>query len=157
MKILIFTLLAGLVLLTSCGSGSIKEPEYRDIRDIRLLKVGVLQTTAGVDMIYYNPNSFGVQLNEVRGDVYIDNHYLGRFGIEEKVEVGKRKEFIVPAIIRIDNIGAVKNQREIWRKKEALVRIEGTARVKKSGMAVNVPIKYEGMQNIERFRTLVTR
>ena len=157
MKIFISTLLAGLVLLSSCGSGSIKEPEYRDIRDVRLINVGLLQTTAGVDLIYYNPNSFGVQLNEVRGDVYIDNHYLGRFTIDEKVDVGKRREFVVPAIIKLDNIGAVKNQRELWKKKEAMVRIEGSARVKRSGIGINVPIRYEGMQNIERFRTLVRR
>ena len=157
MKIFISTLLAGLVLLSSCGSGSIKEPEYRDIRDVRLINVGLLQTTAGVDLIYYNPNNFGVQLNEVRGDVYIDNHYLGRFTIDEKVDVGKRKEFIVPAIIKLDNIGAIKNQRELWKKKEAMVRIEGSARVKRSGIGINVPIRYEGMQNIERFRTLVRR
>lgn len=157
MKVLISTLVLGLMILASCQSGSIKEPEYRDIRDIRLIKVGVLQTTAGVDLIYYNPNNFGVQLNEVRGDVYIDNSYLGRFGIEEKVQVGRRSEFVVPAIIKVDMIGAIKNQREIYKKKEALVRIEGTARVKKAGMIVNVPIRYEGMQNIERFRTLVSR
>jgi len=157
MKIFISTLLAGLVLLSSCGSGSIKEPEYRDIRDVRLINVGLLQTTAGVDLIYYNPNNFGVQLNEVRGDVYIDNHYLGRFSIDEKVDVGKRKEFIVPAIIKLDNIGAIKNQRELWKKKEAMVRIEGSARVKRSGIGISVPIRYEGMQNIERFRTLVRR
>ena len=157
MKIIISTLLAGLVLLSSCGSGSIKEPEYRDIRDVRLINVGLLQTTAGVDLIYYNPNNFGVQLNEVRVDVYIDNHYLGRFGIEEKVDVGKRREFVVPAIIKLDNIGAIKNQRELWKKKEAMVRIEGSARVKRSGIGISVPIRYEGMQNIERFRTLVRR
>lgn len=157
MKVLISTLVLGLMILASCQSGSIKEPEYRDIRDIRLIKVGVLQTTAGVDLIYYNPNNFGVQLNEVRGDVYIDNSYLGRFGIEEKVQVGRRSEFVVPAIIKVDMVGAIKNQREIYKKKEALVRIEGTARVKKAGMIVNVPIRYEGMQNIERFRTLVSR
>jgi LEA14-like dessication related protein len=157
MKIFISTLLAGLVLLSSCGSGSIKEPEYRDIRDVRLINVGLLQTTAGVDLIYYNPNNFGVQLNEVRGDVYIDNHYLGRFTIDDKVDVGKRREFVVPAIIKLDNIGAIKNQRELWKKKEAMVRIEGSARVKRSGIGISVPIRYEGMQNIERFRTLVRR
>jgi len=157
MKKVIFTLIAGMAILSSCKSGSIKEPEYRDIRDVRLIKAGALQSIAGVDLIYYNPNNFGVQLKDVRGDVYINGSYLGRFDIEERVEVGKRSEFIVPAIIKLDMIGAVKNQRDIWKKKEALVRIEGTARVKKAGMSVTVPIKYEGMQNIERLRTLVIR
>jgi hypothetical protein len=87
--------------------------------------------------------------------VYIDNIYLGRFGLGEKVQVKKRSEFIVPAIIKLDMIGAVKNQRDLLKKKEVLVRIEGMARVKKSGLSRDVPIKFESMQNIERFRTLI--
>jgi len=156
MKNLIFTLAMGLVLL-SCQSGSIKDPEYRDIRDIRLIKAGILQSIAAIDLVYYNPNNFGVQLKDVHGDVYINDSYLGRFELEEKVQVDKRSEFIVPAIIKLDMIGAVKNQRDLWKNKEALVRIEGTAKVQKAGMSVYVPIKYEGMQNIERLRTLVSR
>lgn len=157
MKTLISTLFMGLFILSSCGSANVKEPEYRDIREVRLIELGVLQSTAGIDLVYYNPNNFGVQLADARGDVYIDNIYFGRLGLNEKVQVKKNSEFIVPAIIKIDMIGAVKNQRELFKKKEALVRIEGMARVTKSGLSREVPIKYEKMQNIERFRSLVSR
>lgn len=155
MKTLISTLLIGLIVLSSCGSANVKEPEYRDIREVKLIELGLLQSTAGIDLIYYNPNNFGVQVAEARGDVYIDNVYLGRFGLGEKVQVKKRSEFIVPAIIKLDMIGAVKNQRDLLKKKEVLVRIEGMARIKKSGLSRDVPIKFESMQNIERFRTLI--
>lgn len=155
MKTLISTLALGIVLLTSCGTANIKEPEYRDIREIKLIEMGLLQSTAGIDMVYYNPNNFGVQLAEARGDVYVDNAYLGRFSLDDKVQVRKRSEFIVPAIIKVDMIGAIKNQQEILKKKEVLVRIEGMARVKKAGMSREVPIRYESMQNVERFRGLV--
>ncbi|MGZ8511087.1 MAG: hypothetical protein ACXWV8_00905 [Chitinophagaceae bacterium] len=157
MKTLISTLLIGLVVLSSCGSANVKEPEYRDIREVRLIELGLLQSTAGIDLIYYNPNNFGVQVAEARGDVYIDNIFLGRFGLGEKVQVKKRSEFLVPAIIKLDMIGAVKNQRDLLKKKEVLVRIEGMARVKKSGLSRDVPIKFESMQNIERFRSLIAQ
>lgn len=157
MKSIVSTLLIGLVVLSSCRSGNVKEPEFRDIREVRLIELGILQSTAGVDLIYYNPNNFGVQLSEARGDVYIDNMYLGRFGLEEKVQVGKKSEFVVPAVIKLDMIGAIKNQRDIFKKKEVLVRIDGMARVKKAGFSKDVPIRYESMQNIERFRTLVVK
>src|SRR5687767_4659885 len=134
MKRLIFTLATAALIFTSCGSGSIKEPEFRDIRGIRLKNVGVLQSTATIDVVYYNPNNFGVSLTEGRGDVYIDNTYLGRFSLEEDVKVGKNAEFVIPATFKLDMIGALKNQREIFKKKEAMIRIEGSARVKKSGM-----------------------
>lgn len=157
MKTFISTLLIGLIVLSSCGSANVKEPEYRDIREVRLIELGLLQSTAGIDIVYYNPNNFSVQLAEARGDVYIDNVYFGRFGLEEKVQVKKRSEFIVPAIIKLDMIGAIKNQRDLFKKKEALVRIEGMARVKKSGLSRDVPIKFESMQNIERFRSLIAK
>ena len=155
MKTMIPAILISLIVFSSCGTANVKEPEYRDIRDVRLLDLGLLQSTAGVDLIYYNPNNFGVQVTEARGDVYIDNAYLGRFGLDEKVQVPKRSEFIVPAIVKLDMIGAIKNQREIFKKKEAMVRIEGVARVKKAGITREIPIHFESLQNIERFRTLI--
>ena len=157
MKILISTLALTIVILTSCGTANIREPEYREISEIKLIEIGILQSTAGIDLVYYNPNNFGVQLSEARGDVYIDNAYLGRFNLEEKIQVRKNSEFIVPAIIKLDMIGAIKNQQEILKKKEVLVRIEGLARVTKAGLSRDLPIKFEAMQNIERFRSLIER
>ena len=155
MKPWISTLVISLFLFSSCGTANVKEPEYRDIREVRLIEAGLLQSTAGIDLVYYNPNNFGVQVADARGDVYIDNVYLGRFGLGEKVQVQKRSEFIVPAVIRLDMIGAIKNQQDIFKKKEVLVRIDGIARVKKAGMTREIPLKFESMQNIERLRTLI--
>ena len=158
MKYFLSIAVVALVMFSSCGHQSnIQEPEYRDIRNVRLINVGPLQSTAGVDLVYYNPNDFGVQVATARGDIYIDNNYFGRFDLDSKVQVRKRSEFILPATVKVDMIGAVKNQRELYKKKEALVRIEGTATVRKAGFSRDIPIKYEQMQNIERFRTLVSR
>ena len=108
-------------------------------------------------MVYYNPNDFGVQLTNARGDIYIDNMYFGRFGIKDKVSVGKHKEFVVPALIKMDNISAIKNHREIFQKKQAMIRIEGFATVRKAGFNKEVPIKYEGIQDLEKLRAIVAR
>jgi|GEM_PF-773727 LEA14-like dessication related protein len=158
MKKLILTLSPALMLLfAACKTAQIREPEYREIRAVRIMDVDLLHTTAGLDLIYYNPNDFGVQLNEARGDVYIDGMHLGRFGINDKVQVGKHKEFTVPAVIKLDNISAIRNHRDIWKKDEAVIRIEGFARVKKSGYVKEVPIRYEGTQNIDKLRSIVKR
>jgi LEA14-like dessication related protein len=144
------------MILSSCGTNNVKEPEYRDIRNIRLINLGPLQSTAGVDLIYYNPNNFGVQVATARGAIYIDSSYFGQFELDEKVQVKKRSEFILPATVKVDMISAIKNHRDLYKKKEALVKIQGTAMVKKSGFSKEIPINYEHIQNIERFRTLVT-
>ena len=156
MKRLILLMVPVVIFLVSCKSGNIKTPEYREIRDIRIMEVGLLQTTAGLDFVYYNPNNFGVQLASASGDVYIDDMYFGRFGIQDKVAVHKHQEFVVPAIIKMDNISAVKNHREIFKKKQAKIRIEGYATVRKAGFNKELPIRYEGIQDIDRLRAIVS-
>jgi LEA14-like dessication related protein len=156
MKRLILLFAPAAIFLISCKSGNFKDPEYREIRDIRIMEVGLLQTTAGLDFVYYNPNNFGVQLAHASGDVYIDDMFFGRFGIQDKVTVHKHEEFIIPAFIKMDNISAIKNHREILKKKQAKIRIEGYATVRKAGFNKDVPIRYEGLQDIERLRAIVS-
>lgn len=157
MKKILLAFAPFLFVLVSCKTGNIKEPEYREIRDVRIKDVGLLKTTAGLDIVYYNPNSFGVQINDAAGDVYIDDIHLGRFDLDEKVEVKKRREFVVPALIKINNLNAFTNHKDIWNKKQAKIRIEGKARVKKSGFSTEVPIRYEGMQDIEKLKEMFPR
>jgi len=155
MKRLILILAPAALFLASCKSENIKEPEYREIQNVRITDVGLLQTTSGLDLVYYNPNDFGVTLSQARGDVYIDNMYFGRLNISDQVAVRKHQEFIIPVELKIDNISAVKNHSDIFKKKQALIRIEGFATLKKAGFNKEVPIKYEGIQDIERLRAIV--
>jgi LEA14-like dessication related protein len=157
MKRLLLILVPAALFLVSCNSKNIKEPEYREIQNVRIEEVGLLQTTAGFDMVYYNPNDFSVQLTNARGDIYIDNMFFGRFTIKDKVSVRKHQEFIVPAQVKMDNVSAVKNHREIFQKKQAVIRIEGFATVSKAGFRKELPIKYEGIQDLERLRAIVSR
>src|SRR5215207_5515011 len=116
MKAIISQLVLALLFFTSCqNTKNFQEPEYRDLRNVKLIKVGVLQTTAGVDLVYYNPNDFNINLTEARGDVYIDNNYFGRFDLGEDVHVKKRSEFTIPVVFKLDNLGAIKNQRELYK------------------------------------------
>jgi LEA14-like dessication related protein len=156
MKSILTILTIPLIILCSCGTNNVREPEYRDIRNIRLISLGPLESTAGVDLVYYNPNDFGVQVATARGDIYVDNNYFGKFELNDKVSVKKRSEFILPATVRVDMIGAIKNQRDLYKKKEALVKIEGMATVKKAGFSKDVPIKFEQMEDLAKFRTLVS-
>jgi LEA14-like dessication related protein len=151
-------LLAFVIILSSCSSmKNISEPEFRDISNVKIVKVGLLQTTAGADLVYYNPNDFGIQLANARGDVYIDNAFFGHFELDQKVQVRKNSEFVIPVIFKLDNIGAIRNQQDIYKKKEAMVRIEGIALVKKAGLSKEIPIRYERMQSVDRLRSIVSR
>jgi LEA14-like dessication related protein len=158
MKLTLTLLSAFVLIFSACKStGDIKQPEFRDISNVRLIETGVLKTTVGANLIYFNPNNTGIKLSAARGDVYVDNAYFGSFVLDQEIQVKKNAEFELPVTIKIDNIGAVKNHTDIYKKKEALVRIEGRAFVKKSGISKEIPIRYEQMQNLDKLRALVSR
>ncbi len=158
MKALISTLSIAVLFLASCKAyKDVQEPEFRDVENVRLIDVGLLESKAGADLVYYNPNSFNVTLSSARGDVYVDDKYLGRFELADKVSVKKRSEFIIPAILKIDNIGAIKNQNEIYKKKEVMIRIDGVARLTKTGFSKEIPIKYQKMESVDKLRSIISR
>lgn len=158
MKFTLTLLSAFALIFSACNNTKeVQQPEFRDIGNVRLIETGVLKTTVGADMIYYNPNNTGIKLSSARGDVYVDNSYFGSFVLDQEVQVKKNAEFVLPVIIKIDNIGAVKNHTDIYKKKEALVRVEGRALVKKSGVSREIPIRYEQKQNLDKLRALVAR
>jgi LEA14-like dessication related protein len=158
MKSLISTLSVAVLLLSSCKAyKDVQEPEFRDVQNIRLIDIGLLQSKAGADLVYYNPNSFNVTLSSARGDLYIDDKYVGRFELEDKVSVKKRREFTIPAILKLDNISAIKNQNDIYKRKEVMIRIEGTARLTKTGFSKEIPIKYEKMESVDKLRSILSR
>ncbi|MCS3797002.1 LEA type 2 family protein [Niastella sp. OAS944] len=158
MKLTLTLLSAFVLIFSACKStGDIKQPEFRDISNVRLIETGVLKTTVGANLIYFNPNNTGIKLSAARGDVYVDNAYFGSFVLDQEIQVKKNAEFELPVTIKIDNIGAVKNHTDIYKKKEALVRIEGRAFVKKSGISKEIPIRYEQMQNLDKLRALVSK
>lgn len=158
MKIVSILLAAFVLFFSACKTaGDVSKPEFRDIGDVRLIETNLLKITAGADMIYYNPNNFGIRLSSARGDVYVDNAYFGSFTLEQEVQVKKRSEFVLPVTLKIDNISAIKNHSDIYKKKEAMVRIEGLALVRKSGFSKEIPIHYEQKQDLDRLRTIVAR
>jgi LEA14-like dessication related protein len=134
----------------------VKEPEYRNIQNVHLVTVGPLQTTAGVDLVYYNPNKFGVQVTEAQGDIYVDSSLLGKFQLSDKVQVKKKSEFTLPALVKIDMINLLKNHRDLLQKKEALLTIQGTAEIRKAGFSRNVPIKFERMESMDSLKAIIS-
>ena len=81
--------------------------EYRDLRNVKLDKVGFDKTTLNMELVYFNPNKFGLELKKIDADVYIDNHYLGKMILDTSMHIPKNQEFILPSKIAIDLKGSL--------------------------------------------------
>lgn len=137
------------LLLVSCSAP--KELEYRDFRNFTIENVGFSATAIKMDLIYYNPNSFGLQLKSTDLDVFLDNNYLGHTVQEQFVVVPRQAEFAVPIKIDVDMKNLLKNGLNSLVRNEVTVKVTGSVKVGKGNIFKSFPVSYESKQKFALF------
>lgn len=135
-----------LLFLTAC-----QKPqgfEYRDVKNVKLEQLGFNKTMLSMDLVYYNPNGFGVDLRKVDCDVYVNNSYLGKYQLDTIMHISRKAEFTLPSKIGIDMQALYKNAFSLLMTNEVLVNVKGTTRVGKAGIFMTVPFSYEGKHKL---------
>ncbi len=145
-----FTVLA----LFFCTFFACKKPqgfEYRDIQNFSIDSLGFDRSTISMNLIYFNPNNFGVDLKHVDCDIYINNNYLGKYNLDTSMHIAKRSEFSLPSKMQVDMRNVFKNSLNVLFSQEVQVDVTGNTRVGKAGIFVNVPFKYSGKHKVGIF------
>ena len=137
----------GIVIGTSCAKP--KNFDYLGFDNVKVLKWGIQETTVGMDVKFYNPNS-ALQLKKAEVDVHINNKYLGRTVIDSLISIPKKDTFIIPMVMKMETLSAVSGILKSVSDSTVLVKLDGKAKVGKSGIFMNYPIKYEGAQNSKK-------
>jgi LEA14-like dessication related protein len=138
-----------LLLLASCSKP--KDFEYRDIKNVKLNTIGFSQTSLSFDLVYYNPNEFGVDLKKVDSEVFIDSLYFGKFQLDTLMHINRMSEFVLPAKINISMQNMLKNSAKMLLKKEVLLQASGTVKAGKGGVFKTVPFTYETKYSFSLF------
>jgi LEA14-like dessication related protein len=126
----------------------LKEPEFIDARNFGLRSIGSKTSTVSADLFYYNPNNLGLQMKRAELDVYIDNRYLGHSLLDTLILIPKKDTFSIPVVMEVEMKNLFPNAFSLLTKTEIDLRIEGTVKVGKGGIFLNVPVKYQGKQQI---------
>ena len=145
------TLLFGLLLLLLASCSKPQGFDYRDVKNVKVTTMGFDKTTLAMDLVYYNPNGFGVDLKKVDCDVYVDNTYLGKFQLDTLMHIPRRSEFSLPSKIMVDMKSVLKNSINLLLSQEVLINVKGTTRVGKAGFYTNVPFNYEARHKLSLF------
>ena len=133
-----------IIFMSSCREP--KELEYRDFKNLSSEKLGFASSTIKVDLIYYNPNNFGLQLKRTDLDVYIDGNYLGHTAQEYQINILRKAEFTLPITIEVDMKNAYKNLLPSLFGQEVTVKITGKVKLGKANIFKSFPVLYEGKQ-----------
>jgi len=135
--------------LLSCHS--IKEVEYKSYKNLKIQSIGFSKSKLSVDLIYYNPNNFGLELNSTDLDIYINDNFLGHSVQNIQVTIPKRKEFSLPLIIELDMKNLLKNAINALFKDEVSIRVSGKMKVGKAGFYKLLPLEFTTKQKLSPF------
>jgi LEA14-like dessication related protein len=125
--------------------------EYRGMQNMRVDSVGLSSSKISLDLIYFNPNNFGVTLKKVNCDVYVNHNYLGNYTLDTVMHIAKKSEFILPSSMNVDMKNVYKNALGTLLSNQVLVELKGSTRVGKSGIFVTVPFDYSSMEKFSLF------
>jgi hypothetical protein len=81
-------------------------------------------------------------------DIYIDDQFVGHTLIDTLINIPRRDTFNIPVSVDVEMKKLFPNALSILLKEEVELKIEGTAKLGKSGIFLNVPVKYKGKQRI---------
>lgn len=142
-------LLISILIMPSCRVP--QELVYKDFKNFSIKKLGFSNSEIKMELIYYNPNNFGLQLKRTDLDIFIDGNYLGQTSQEFQVSIPKRADFAIPLTIKVDMKNVFKNVISSLFGQEVLVRITGKVKVGKANVYKSFPVIYEGKQQFQLF------
>jgi LEA14-like dessication related protein len=127
-----------------------KDFDYLGISDLKVINVGLKQSTVGVNVKYYNPNKYPVTMKHADVDVYVNNNYFGKTILDSTIHISGRDTFYLPVKLTVEmNANAMGLMQSFGQgQREFQIRMEGNARVGRGGFYINYPIKYEGTQKL---------
>ena len=149
-KIFIYPLLIVLFFsISSCHS--IKELEFKEYKNFKLEKIGFNKSTMKLDLVYYNPNKFGLELKNTDLDIYINDNFLGHSSQELQVKISRKADFTLPLTIDLDMKNIVKNGITTLLHKEVTIKCVGKIKVGKANVYKTLPFEYTTKQSISLF------
>ncbi len=135
--------------LSSCRAP--QELVYKDFKNFTIEKLGFSSSSIKMDLVYYNPNNFGLQLKRTDLDIFIDGNYLGHTIQDYQITIPKRADFTIPLKIDVDMKNILKNAIGSLFGQELTVRITGKVKVGKANVYKSFPVNYEGKQQFSAF------
>jgi LEA14-like dessication related protein len=135
--------------MTSCREP--KDLEFRSFKNISIENIGFSAANLNVDVLFYNPNNFGLELNRTDLDIFIDSAYLGHSSQDLQIKVPSRDEFSIPMKVQLDMKNLLKNSLSGLLNKQVMIRMIGKVRVGKAGVYKTFDLNYQTMQKLSLF------
>jgi len=114
--------------------------------------VGDAQSVVSADLKYYNPNNFKLFLQHGEADVYINQQLAGHSFLDSTIVIPRKDTFYLPVKMRINMQVIASNALSILLTNQVDLKLQGKAKLGKSGITRTIPLFYEGKHSIPFLR-----
>jgi LEA14-like dessication related protein len=104
-----------------------------------------------MNIVYYNPNRFSMQLKRTDLDIFIDSNYVGHTTQQNQVTIPAQSEFNIPLTIDVNMSTIFQNALAAFLVKSVKVKVSGNIRAGKVHIYKNFPVNYVGIQPFSFF------
>ena len=144
-----FSLLILATVIMSCSAP--KELEYSSYKNLNIEKLGFTNSEVKLDLGYFNPNNFGLQLRRTELDVFINNNFLGHSSLDTLINIPRRDTFFLPVKFSVDMQNLFKNTWNTFAGNEVLIKVTGKLKLGKANIFMSMPVNYEGKYKFSLF------
>jgi LEA14-like dessication related protein len=129
-----------------------KDLIFKEFKNLKMDQLSFSNAALNVDLVYYNPNNFGLQLSRTDFDIFVDSTFLGHSSQNIQVAVPRRDNFTIPLKVNLDVKNLLKNGVTSLFNKDVKVRVLGSVKLGKAGVYKTFPVDYTSVQNFSLFK-----
>ena len=144
----------GIIICASIAFMSCSSPkalEYRDYHDFSIDNLGYSNSTIKIDLTYFNPNNFRMQLRNTDLDIFINGKLFGHSFSDTTIQIPRKDTFSLPIKFDVNMQSLYQNALNTLLGKEVMVKVTGKVKVGKANVFMYFPINYESKETFSLF------
>jgi|SRR5690348_1295530 LEA14-like dessication related protein len=137
------------VAFMSCSSP--KALEYREYHNFSVEKLGYSNSTIKMDLVYFNPNNFRMQLRNTDLDIFINGKLFGHSSTDTLIPIPKRDTFSLPVMFDVNMQSLYQNALNTLLGREVTLKVSGKVKIGKANVFMYFPVNYESKETFSLF------
>lgn len=128
-----------------------KALEYKDYHNFSIETLGFNNSTVKLELEYYNPNNFRMQLRKTDLDIFINGKLFGHSSTDTLIQIPRRDTFSLPVKFDVNMQSVYQNALNTLFGKEVMLKVSGKIKVGKANVFMYLPVNYESKETFSLF------
>ncbi|MGN6299037.1 MAG: LEA type 2 family protein, partial [Ginsengibacter sp.] len=128
-----------------------KALEYREYHNFSVEKLGYSNSTIKMDLVYFNPNNFRMQLRNTDLDIFINGKLFGHSSTDTLIPIPKRDTFSLPVMFDVNMQSLYQNALNTLLGREVTLKVSGKVKIGKANVFMYFPVNYESKETFSLF------